>query len=79
LGLYSNVNEVVGTQEQHEQLAESAVMVSGASDSEEDRESVNGEVVRRALERGKAVESVRASIWGLAFAMGVVGLWGDGA
>ncbi|KAF2400779.1 hypothetical protein EJ06DRAFT_476068 [Trichodelitschia bisporula] len=40
---------------------------------------VNGEVVRRGVEQDRAVEGVRAGIWGLAFAMGLIGIWGDGA
>jgi autophagy-related protein 33 len=40
---------------------------------------VNGEQVREAVERKKFNESVKATFAGLAFAMSVVGLWGDGA
>ncbi|PVI06320.1 hypothetical protein DM02DRAFT_609889 [Periconia macrospinosa] len=42
-------------------------------------DDVNGEQVRHAVERMKTTESARASVAGLAFAMGLVGLWGDGA
>lgn len=40
---------------------------------------VNGEQVRQAVERMRAVEGVRAGVAGAAFAMVVVGIWGDGA
>jgi len=42
-------------------------------------DEVNGEQVREAVERKKVVESGKAVLAGAAFAMGVVGLWGDGA
>lgn len=42
-------------------------------------DDVNGEQVREAVERKKFNESVKATFAGLAFAMSVVGLWGDGA
>ncbi|KAF2144070.1 uncharacterized protein K452DRAFT_306702 [Aplosporella prunicola CBS 121167] len=42
-------------------------------------EDVNGEMVRSAMEKFTRAESVRAAISGLAFTMGVVGIWGDGA
>jgi autophagy-related protein 33 len=48
-------------------------------DLEAQGEEVNGEQVRQKVERLQVVESVRAGVTGLAFAMGVVGLWGDGA
>jgi len=35
--------------------------------------------VRQAVERMRAVEGVRASVAGAAFAMAVVGIWGDAA
>jgi len=65
-------------------MEESGVIVtppaSGSSESgDEGGDVVNGEVVRRGVERGRLVESARTGIWGLAFFMGVVGLWGDGA
>lgn len=40
---------------------------------------VNGELVRLAVERRQGVEWWRVGVMGLAFAMQVVGLWGDGA
>ena len=68
------------------ELDESAVMVtppttaSGGSESGDDEAAhVNGEVVRRGVERGRAVEAARAGIFGLGFFMAVVGVWGDGA
>jgi autophagy-related protein 33 len=42
-------------------------------------DDVNGEQVREAVERKKFNESVKATFAGLAFAMSVVGIWGDGA
>ena len=42
-------------------------------------DDVNGEQVRQQVERMKFTESVRAAVGGFAFAMGVIGIWGDGA
>lgn len=42
-------------------------------------EDVNGEMVRNGVEKYRVAEGARAAISGLAFAMGVVGIWGDGA
>lgn len=48
------------------------------SGSEHDEEDVNGEELRRAMERFRAVQGIRAGVNGVAFVMGVVGIWGDG-
>jgi autophagy-related protein 33 len=40
---------------------------------------VNGEQVRLAVERKQRTERVKTGVAGLAFAMQVVGMWGDGA
>ncbi|KAF9737020.1 hypothetical protein PMIN06_011360 [Paraphaeosphaeria minitans] len=48
-------------------------------DLEAQGDDVNGEQVRHAVERMRFTEAVRAGISGVAFAMGVVGIWGDGA
>jgi autophagy-related protein 33 len=42
-------------------------------------DDVNGEQVRQQVERMKFTEGVRAVVGGFAFAMGVIGIWGDGA
>jgi autophagy-related protein 33 len=42
-------------------------------------EDVNGEQVREAVEGRQKVEMGKAGIAAVAFAMSVVGLWGDGA
>ncbi|KAF2431782.1 hypothetical protein EJ08DRAFT_648737 [Tothia fuscella] len=79
-GLNRFVRRVGGVVEE-ESMEESGVIVGGGvsgSDSGEE-ELVNGEMVRKGVERGRVVEGVRTGIWGLAFAMSVVGLWGDGA
>lgn len=39
---------------------------------------VNGELVRLAVERRQGVERWRVGVVGVAFAMQVVGMWGDG-
>lgn len=39
---------------------------------------VNGEGVRSAIERFAVVEGWKRGVTGLAFLMGVVGIWGDG-
>ena len=44
----------------------------------EGEELVNGEDVRARVERFRVLEGLRASVVGVAFAMGVVGIWGDG-
>lgn len=48
-------------------------------DLEAQGDDVNGEEVRQAVERMKFTEGVRAAVAGVAFAMQVVGVWGDGA
>ncbi|KAK0659513.1 hypothetical protein DIS24_g3975 [Lasiodiplodia hormozganensis] len=42
-------------------------------------EDVNGEMVRNGVERFRIAEGARAAINGLAFTLGVIGIWGDGA
>lgn len=44
-----------------------------------DQVDVNGEVVRGGLEKWRVWGLVRGGIIGFGFAMGVVGIWGDGA
>jgi autophagy-related protein 33 len=51
----------------------------GTSEGDEVDEEVNGEEVRTAMEGFKLSQSVRLALSGLAFAMSVVGIWGDGA
>lgn len=51
---------------------------SEAGMSDPDEEAVNGEEIRRAMESFRFSQSVRTGIAGLAFAMSVVGIWGDG-
>ncbi len=41
--------------------------------------NVNGEVVREGMEVWKVKQKIKAGIWGVGWAMAVVGLWGDGA
>jgi autophagy-related protein 33 len=48
-------------------------------DLEAQGDDVNGEQVRHAVENMQVTERVRAVVVGLSFAMGVVGMWGDGA
>lgn len=48
-------------------------------DLEAQGDDVNGEEVGQAVERMRVVEGARAVVSGLAFGMGVVGIWGDGA
>lgn len=48
-------------------------------DLEAQGDDVNGEQVRQAVEKMKFTEGARALVAGIAFAMGVVGVWGDGA
>jgi hypothetical protein len=40
---------------------------------------INGEAVREEMEAWAAGLRIQAGVWGLAWAMGTVGLWGDGA
>lgn len=46
---------------------------------EEDVDDVNGEEVERRAREQQWVEFVRCGVSGLGFAMGVLGLWGDGS
>jgi autophagy-related protein 33 len=48
-------------------------------DLEAQGDDVNGEQVRLAVERKQKTERVKTGVAGLAFAMQVVGMWGDGA
>ncbi|KAJ4346033.1 hypothetical protein N0V95_005766 [Ascochyta clinopodiicola] len=50
-----------------------------ALDLEAQGDDVNGEQVRQAVERKKLTENVKAVFTGVAFAMQIVGIWGDGA
>ncbi|KAL4876466.1 hypothetical protein BJY04DRAFT_200018 [Aspergillus karnatakaensis] len=43
----------------------------------ETEENVNGEVVRKKLEKERRLQGVKAIFSGLALSMGIVGLWGD--
>jgi len=53
---------------------------SEGTNSEEDMdEDVNGEEVREQMEGFMLSQVVRTVIAGIGFAMGVVGIWGDGA
>nr|POE79945.1 hypothetical protein CFP56_08011 [Quercus suber] len=52
----------------------------GVNDGEEELEdALNGEEVERKTRRLQWVEFVRMGVSGVGFAMGVVGIWGDGA
>lgn len=42
-------------------------------------EDVNGEMVRNGVDKFRIAEGARAAISGLAFTLGVIGIWGDGA
>jgi autophagy-related protein 33 len=48
-------------------------------DLEAQGDDVNGEEVRQAVERMKFTETIRTAVSSIAFAMSVVGIWGDGA
>lgn len=50
-----------------------------ALDLEAQGDDVNGEQVRQAVERKQFTERVKTALAGAAFAMQVVGIWGDGA
>jgi autophagy-related protein 33 len=52
---------------------------SSTSGGEEEDVDVNGEVVRKAVERQQVVESIKTGFWGLGFVLSVIGIWGDGA
>ena len=51
---------------------------AAATAADEDAD-LNGELVRIEVERLQIVEGVRAAVAGVAFMMGVVGIWGDRA
>jgi autophagy-related protein 33 len=44
-----------------------------------DEHQVNGEKVESEMARERKVQKIRSWIAGVGFAMGVVGIWGDGA
>ena len=44
-----------------------------------DEPLINGEMVEERVRRAGRREAVKGLVAGVAFAMGVVGLWGDGA
>ena len=44
-----------------------------------DEGNVNGEVVREGMEGWRAKQGWKAGIWGVGWAMAVVGIWGDGS
>ena len=50
-----------------------------AHKSFEQREEANGEMVEGAVRASQRTEAVKAGLGFVGFAMGVVGLWGDGA
>lgn len=47
-------------------------------EADEERGALNGEEVREKVLRGRGVEAGKAGVFGVAFLMGVVGIWGDG-
>lgn len=53
-------------------------MSEGFVDVEGDDEEVNGEGVKREVERWRAVQGLRAGVSALGFGMAVLGIWGDG-
>lgn len=46
---------------------------------EDDSAAINGEKVEAEMVRERRVQRIRTLVSGLGFAMGVVGIWGDGA
>lgn len=42
-------------------------------------EGMNGEVLREGMETWRDRQKLKTGIWGVGWAMCVVGLWGDGA
>ncbi|KAF2015529.1 hypothetical protein BU24DRAFT_421834 [Aaosphaeria arxii CBS 175.79] len=61
------------------QLKEGSDASREALDLEAQGDDVNGEMVRKNVERMQYTENVRSIVAGLAFTMATVGLWGDGA
>lgn len=47
-------------------------------DEEWEIEGVNGEVLREGMETWRGRQIFRGCVWGLAWGMSMVGLWGDG-
>lgn len=60
-----------------EEMGVKSVSSENGESASEEEEDVNGEELRRAMEGFRLVQGVRAGVSGLAFAMGVVGVWGD--
>lgn len=51
---------------------------SDQSGEDVEEEEVNGEEVKRQIKDFMATSFIRTAISGLGFAMGVIGIWGDG-
>ncbi len=49
----------------------------GLEEWEVEEGSVNGEVLREGMEKWRGMMGWRAGIWGLAWGVAVVGIWGD--
>jgi len=49
----------------------------GLEEWEVEEGSVNGEVLREGMEKWRGKMGWRAGIWGLAWGVAVVGIWGD--
>lgn len=59
--------------------SKSYVLVDEEDEEQEGEGIVNGEKVEMEMSRERRVQGVRALVSGVGFAMGVVGIWGDGA
>lgn len=52
---------------------------NGSESSYVEVDGVNGEKVEQEMTRERRVQGIRSLVSGVGFAMGVVGIWGDGA
>jgi autophagy-related protein 33 len=60
-------------------LAAASDLIPAQSLPSQHQEDVNGETVEKAVQSSQILEQARAAIGFVAFAMAVVGIWGDGA
>ena len=60
-------------------VAKSGTMGAAGAQSQSQSQAWNGEAVHEGMERWRKRMGWKSGVWGLGWAMAVVGLWGDGA
>ena len=62
-----------------DRLSESWDVEAGNATPESDDEELNGETVREGMEKWRGKMMLRTGMWGVAWTLCTVGIWGDGA